>query len=140
MRRFVLALALLASGPALAGELELSEAEIKVGFPYVGEYVLPEGEETREILNRGNRSYLNPKYTDDWKKQICVLDFFHHESIAAKKRGDIDRREKRQFYLVISRDRQKLVKNNQEVYNKNFKFFNAIRRGFGDAGIEYCDG
>jgi|GEM_PF-3200610 len=140
MRRIALVLALLASGPALAGELELTEAEIKVGIPYVGEYVLPEGEEEREYFNRGNRSYLNPKYDGDWKRQICVLDFFHHESIAAKNRSDIDNGELRRFYQVISRDRHELVKNNQDAYNKNFKFFNAIRRGFGDAGIKYCDG
>ena len=140
MKRIVLALALIIGGPAVAGELELTEAEIKVGFPYVGEYVLPEGEEEREYFNRGDRSYLNPEYAGDWKKQICILEFFRLEVFAARKRGDIDSTESRRFGQVIHRDRYPLVKANQDAYNKNFKFFNAIRRGFGDAGIEYCDG
>jgi len=140
MRRIVLALALTMGGPALAGELELTAAETKVGFPYVGEYVLPEGEEEREYMNRGNRSYLNPEYEGDWKKQICVLDFFRSEVMHARKRGDIDSRESRRFNQVINRDRQNLVKSNRENYGKNGKFFHGYRRGYEHAGIDSCNG
>ena len=140
MKRIVFALALLTGGPALAGELELTDAEIKVGFPYVGEYVLPEGEEEREYFNRGNRSYLNPEYEGDWKRQICVLDFFRSEIMHARKRGDIDSGESRRFSQVVRRDRQQLVKENREAYDKNGKFFHGYRRGYNHAGIDFCNG
>jgi len=140
MKRIVLALALIIGGPAVAGELELTEAEIKVGFPYVGEYVLPEGEEEREYFNRGDRSYLNPEYAGDWKKQICVLDFFDSEVMHARKRGDIDNDESRRFEQVIRRDRQHLVKSNRKAYKKNGKFFHGYRRGYEHAGIDFCNG
>lgn len=140
MRRIVLALALTLGGPALAGELKLTAAETKVGFPYVGEYVLPEGEEEREYMNRGNRSYLNPEYEGDWKKQICILDFLRSEVRIAKKRDDIDNDEQRQFNQVINRDRQHLVKSNREAYDQNGKFFHGYRRGYGHAGIDSCNG
>jgi len=140
MKRIVFTLALLIGGPALAGELELTDAEIKVGFPYVGEYVLPEGEEEREYLNRGDRSYLNPEYEGDWKRQICVLDFLRSEVRHTSKRDDIDSRESRRFFQIIRRDRHQLVKANQEAYNKNGKFFHGYRRGYDHAGIDFCNG
>jgi len=140
MRRFVLALALLASGPALAGELELTDAEVRAGIPYAGEHVLQEGETRDYMFYRGDRSYLNPEYADDWKRQICVLDFLRHQVIAADKRGDIEGSENQKIQRILRRDRRGLREANEDGYMKNYKFFHAVRRGFGDAGIEYCNG
>lgn len=140
MRGIALALALAIGGPAMAGELELTDVEVRAGIPYVGEYVLEEGETEEDMFYRGNRSFLNPEYADDWKKQICVLDFIRHEAIAARKRGDTEVGEDQKLQRVIARDRHRVKTANEDGYMKNYKFFHVIRRGFGNAGIEYCDG
>jgi len=141
MKRVLIGLAVIVWNPALAAELELNDLEIRAGVPYVQEYILPEGEEESEYLNRGPRSYQNPKYEGDIKRQVCVLDFLLSRVYAARDRGDIGASEAMKLKRVFLRDRQDVRNVDMDVYYRNNQFFSAGKKVFFETeGIDYCDG
>jgi len=141
MKKALIGLAVFVWNPASAAELELNDVEVRAGIPYVQEYVLPEGEEESEYLNRGPRSYQNPKYDGDLKLQMCVLEFVQSITNAARVRGDIDATEAMTIKRIIHRDRVDLKKIDRQLYLRNNQFFkDGRKKHFEIEGIDYCNG
>ena len=141
--RILVALAVLLSSPAIAGELELNEVEQRLGIPYVQDRVVLDVHGPAPMFGDIGRSYRNPDYEGDWQSAYCYLTYWRGELDALRERKEISRKDFKPVSKALYRDQQDVVAENEDVYKSavtSRQFLRHLRTGLAARGLEFCRG